>query len=118
MHQNNKAKQINEAMTQITNVIERARKKGAFSEYCQIHNTNTKKRILNEHNLQTNTTACKYLNNSRHGNFFLGKQSPQIVGMSDVLIWTIFNLSDLNCTIDSKVRINLLIIPKFLTFVP
>ena len=32
--QNNKARQINEAMTQITNVIKRARKKGALSEYC------------------------------------------------------------------------------------
>ena len=118
MHQNDKTKQINEAMTQITNVIERARKKGALSEYCQIHNTNTKKRILNEHNLQTNTTACKYLNNSRHRNFLLGKQSPQIVGMCDAFIWTIFNLSDPNCTIDSRLRINFLVIPKFLTFDP
>ena len=34
--------QINEAKRQITNVIKRARKKGALSEYCQIHNRNTK----------------------------------------------------------------------------
>ena len=26
------------------------------------------KKILNEHKLEPNTTACKYLNNSRHGN--------------------------------------------------
>ena len=34
--------QINEAKRQITNVIKRARKKGALPEYCQIHNRNTK----------------------------------------------------------------------------
>ena len=33
---------LNEANRQITNVIKRARKKGALSEYCQIHNRNTK----------------------------------------------------------------------------
>ena len=34
--------QINVAMSQITKVIKRALKKGALSEYCQIHHRNTK----------------------------------------------------------------------------
>ena len=59
-------------MQQNNKNIERARKQGALLGYCQIHNTNTKK-ILNEHKLKTNITACKYLNNSRHGNLLLGK---------------------------------------------
>ena len=33
---------------------------------------NTKK-VLNEYKLETNTTPCKYLNNSRHGNLLLRK---------------------------------------------
>ena len=34
--------QLNEVKKQITNVIKRGRKKRALSEYCQIHNRNTK----------------------------------------------------------------------------
>ena len=34
--------QTNEVKKKITNVIRRARKKGALSEYCQIYNRNTK----------------------------------------------------------------------------
>ena len=81
MQQKNKTRQINDAMRQITNFIEKARKNGALLEYCQIHNSNTKKRILIEHNLETNTKPCQYLSNSRHGNLLLGKESPQIADM-------------------------------------
>ena len=109
-----KNKQMNEAMRQITSVMKRARKKGALSEYFQINNRNTKYQKI-EHKLGTNTTVCKYLKNSRHGNLLLRKQSPKITDMSDAFIWTIFNLFDPNCNIDSKVRINP-IIPKFLAF--
>ena len=65
--------QINEVMMQITNVIKRARKKGRcqnIAKYIEILNTKEK---LNGHKLETNTAACKYLNNSRHGNFLLWK---------------------------------------------
>ena len=65
---------INEAMRQITNVIKRARQKGRcqnIAKYIkEILNT---KKVLNQHKLETNTTACKYLNNSRHGNLLLKK---------------------------------------------
>ena len=67
-----KNKQINEAMRQITNVMKRARKKGALSEYFQINNRNTKYQKI-EHKLETNTAVCKYLKNSRHGNLLLRK---------------------------------------------
>ena len=56
--------QINEVMRQITNAIIRARKKGlcqSIAKYItEILNT---KKILNEHKLERNKTACKYLNN-------------------------------------------------------
>ena len=65
---------INEAMRQITNVIKRARKNGCcqnIAKYIkEILNT---KKVLNQHKLETNTTASKYLNNSRHGNLLLRK---------------------------------------------
>lgn len=66
---------------------------------------------MNEHNLERNTTACKYLNYSGHGNLDLGKLSPQIVDMCGAIIWIIFSLFDSRCTIGGKVRI------KFLTFI-
>ena len=82
---------------------QKPQKKEVLSEYCQIHNRNKKKNKLNEPKLETNTTACKYLNKSRHGNLLLRKYSLQIVDMCDAFIWTLFNLFDPNCTIDSKV---------------
>ena len=66
--------QINEAMRQITNVIKRTQKRGRCQNIAKYitEMLNTKK-VLNEHKLQTNTTACKCLNNSRHGNLLLRK---------------------------------------------
>ena len=60
MQQNNKTRQINEAMRQITNVIERARKKGCCQNIVK-YIIQILKTILNEQNLETNTVACKYL---------------------------------------------------------
>ena len=66
--------QINETMRQITNVIKRTQKRGRCQNIAKYitEMLNTKK-VLNEHKLQTNTTACKCLNNSRHGNLLLRK---------------------------------------------
>ena len=93
---------INKAIRQIINVIKK--NCGKKDQYIAKYRTQILKEIL-EHNLETHATACKYLNNSRHGKSLLRKQSFQIVDMCDAFIWTIFNLFDLNCTIDSKVRI-------------
>ena len=95
--------QINEAMRQITNVIKRTQKRGRCQNIAKYitEMLNTKK-VLNEHKLQTNTTACKCLNNSRHGNLLLRKQSPQIADMCDAFIWTIFNLFDLTVPLTLK----------------
>ena len=57
---------INEAKRQITNVIKRARKKGLCQNIAKyITEVLNSKKVLNEHKLETNTTACKYLNNPR-----------------------------------------------------
>ena len=81
-------------------------------------NTEHNAQKINEHNLETKTAACEHLNYLRHVNLLLGKYGPQIVDKIDVFIWTIFNLFDSDCIIDSKVRVNLLMIPKFLLFAP
>ena len=102
--QNNKTrqnKQGNEANNKRHQ--KKLRKKGRY-QYIAKYRTQILKEIP-EHNLETHATACKYLNNSSHGKSLLRKESPQIVDMCDAFIWTIFNLFDLNCTIDSKVRI-------------
>ena len=69
MQQNNKTRQKKRGSEVNIKRYQKSAKKGALSEYCQIYNTNTKK----IHNLEMNTTACKYLNNSRHRNLLLGK---------------------------------------------
>ena len=77
-------RQINEAIRQIINLIKKNAKKEALSECCQIQNMNEKN--TNELNLETNTTTCKYLQHSRHGNLLLRKWSPHIFDMCDVSI--------------------------------
>ena len=65
---------LNETKRQIINVIKKREKRGRcqnIAKYItEILNT---KKVLNENKLETNTTACKYLNNSRHGNLLLRK---------------------------------------------
>ena len=97
MQNNNRKKQINETMRKTTNVLEISAKKGVLSKYCQKRNTNSKKQLIN---------------------LLPGNRTLQIVDMCNAFIWTIFNLFDPHCSIDSKVQINFIIIPKFLTFIP
>ena len=71
----NAAEQQNEANKQGNVANNKRDRKNAKKRHCKnIASYITqilKKRIPNEHNFETNTTACKYLNNSRHGNLLL-----------------------------------------------
>ena len=51
-------------MRQITNAIKRAQKRGRCQNIVKyITEILSTKKILNEHKVETNTAACKYLNN-------------------------------------------------------
>ena len=75
--QHNVVEQQNEANKRCNEANNKRHKKSvitkreALSEYCQIQKTIAKR--INEHILKTNTTACKYLNYSRHVNLLLLK---------------------------------------------